>query len=275
MKPFAYVKHILFLVIFASMFSLFIFAISLTKEDDRNVSTYVPSVIEGDVPLFIVLHGSGGSGEEFYENSKFNKLAEKQGFIVSYPDGLGSPSGWNAGSCCDSVADDVSFLKKHIESMIDNYSIDASKIYVVGFSNGGMMAYRLGCELSDIVSGIGVVAGTLGITNCTPNNPVSLIHIHGNEDVIVPILGGEGQADVGVVFTPAKDSVNVFVKANKCLSEEKLVLEKNSFTIWDECDKNTSVEYAVLDKVGHGWVENSSFSTSEFVYDFLIRNSRS
>ena len=141
-------------------------------------------------PLVIVLHGSGASGETVRHMSRFDSLADVRDFVAVYPDAtrnwLGRQSGWNAGECCGPAVrnevDDVGFLRALLSAVSSGLPIDRRRIYVAGFSDGARMAYRVGCEMSDEVAAIGVVAGSLVQRGCSPARPVPLIAFHGTSD---------------------------------------------------------------------------------------------
>ena len=122
------------------------------------------------MPLVVVLHGGGGNAENIEEVTGFSEKADEEGFIVVYPDGSGRLDRylltWNAGFCCgyalENNIDDVGFIRALIEYLQEKYAINRNMIYVTGISNGGMMSYRLGAELSDIVAAIAPVAGSIG-----------------------------------------------------------------------------------------------------------------
>ena len=85
--------------------------------------------------------------------SGFSALADREKFLVLYPDGMGLfgyLQHWNAGHCCGKAAkdkvDDVGFIAAAIEDVCDHLRVDRSRIYMLGFSNGGMMAYRFAAE---------------------------------------------------------------------------------------------------------------------------------
>ena len=131
--------------------------------DTRPYQYKVPSRYDAakPTPLLILLHGFGASGslQELYFN--FSALAEKQTFLYAYPDGKQDPAGlryWNAMEwCCDffkSGVDDVAYIKAIIDDMSGKFNVDPKRVFIVGHSNGGFMAHRLACELSDKVAGI-------------------------------------------------------------------------------------------------------------------------
>jgi polyhydroxybutyrate depolymerase len=145
--------------------------------------------------MLIVLHGAGGSAEGLRATANFEPLTDQHGFLVVYPAGskgtIGNlPAGWNAGECCDSAEragiDDLAFLSGMVAWMRTQVPVDPKRIYVVGFSDGGRMAYRAACQLSATVAAVGVVSGSLADSRCTPAQRVAVLHIHGTDDAQIP-----------------------------------------------------------------------------------------
>lgn len=147
-------------------------------------------------PLVITIHGFSQWPAHQLWLSRWNKLADEKGVIVAYPSGTGLPKRWAMGGAnhakFDSAAD-VAFLRKMIGEIARDYSIDASRIYVNGLSNGGGMTYILACELADHIAAVGVVSGGFMEPGggCRPSRPVPVIAFHGDADDIVPYGGGE------------------------------------------------------------------------------------
>ncbi|MEY4400981.1 MAG: hypothetical protein RL072_846 [Actinomycetota bacterium] len=178
---------------------------------------------EDGVPLIIVLHGFGGSAAAISEYAGFEAVisGSGSGAVVAYPDGIGaetgSPQSWNAGGCCPfamfEAVDDVGFLAQLIDVVEADFSIDSERVWVVGHSNGGMLAYRLACELADKVSAIGVAAGAMMLDACTPSRAVNVLHLHGELDTVVPSNGGEV---LGVLFPSARQSIERYAVAASC-----------------------------------------------------------
>lgn len=165
----------------------------------RSYRVYRPQGLgrAGPVPLVVVLHGGFGSGAQAEYAYRWNDLADAQGIVVAYPDGIART--WNAGACCGPAqrmgVDDVSFLAGVVSEVEASEGIDPARIYVAGMSNGAMMAYRLACDLPGRFAAIGPVAGTM-LCKCPDPVPVSVLHIHGLEDRNVPFGGGIGPAAV-------------------------------------------------------------------------------
>lgn len=129
--------------------------------------------------ILIALHGSGGSGEAFERTTGFDAEASRLRVLAVYPDGIGHV--WNAGFCCPFGAppanDDVAFLS----SLIDRLAKPGWKVFVAGFSNGGMMAYRLACDVPAAVTAIAVVGADS--EECAPKPPLpAIIHLQGTAD---------------------------------------------------------------------------------------------
>ncbi len=169
---------------------------------DGQVRSYLVSDLSGDepAPLLFVLHGFGGNAQAMNSSTNIENSLDAYDLdaVVVYPNGTGAeqglPQSWNAGTCCPfatfEFVDDVAFFDELITGLIAQYDIDTTRVWVVGHSNGGMMAYRLACELSTRITAIGVAAGALVIETCTPSRPVSALHVHGELDTVVPLAGG-------------------------------------------------------------------------------------
>lgn len=175
----------------------------LTLQHDGRTRTYklhVPArVAQGTsaVPLVIMLHGGGGNADNAEMMSGFSRKADREGFIVAYPDGTGGGRAamytWNAGHCCgyamQNKVDDVGFLGALIDQVQRDHRIDPSRVYVTGMSNGGMMSHRAGIGLADRIAAIAPVVGALFGDEATPRSPVSAIIINGMRDESVPYNG--------------------------------------------------------------------------------------
>ena len=196
---------------------------SITTADGRVRSYRVSDLSNGEpAPLLFVLHGIASDAQTIsdYTNIEDSLDAYDLDAVVVYPNGTGAEQdlfqSWNAGTCCPfatfELVDDVAFFDELIASLISQYDIDTDRVWVVGHSNGGMMAYRLACELSTRVTAIGVAAGALVIDTCAPVRPVSALHVHGELDTVVPLTGGNS---LGIVFPSTQLSVETFALANK------------------------------------------------------------
>ncbi len=148
-------------------------------------------------PFLLVLHGYGGSGASFARHLQLSRLAEKRGFIYLAPDGEPDARGnrfWNAGpACCDFEARDVDHVLL-LGALLGRAStatrVDPKRIYVLGYSNGGFMAHRLGCDVAGIRGILSVAgAGVADVSKCE-HAPEVVVEVHGDADVVVPFDGG-------------------------------------------------------------------------------------
>ena len=174
---------ILCILIISTIFSGCITTKQSIKYDGRTRTylLHIPPQYDDSksLPLIIVLHGGGGNSENMMKKTGFNNLSDENGFIVVYPDGIGRFKNrlltWNAGHCCgyalDNNVDDVGFIRTLIEKLQENFNIDLKRIYLTGHSNGGMMTYRLGAELSDILAAVAPVAVVTSVTRIGINVP--------------------------------------------------------------------------------------------------------
>jgi polyhydroxybutyrate depolymerase len=183
---------------------------------ERSYRLYRPGSVEPGrpAPLVVVLHGGYGSAGQAEQAYGWDELADRHGFLVAYPDGVGRS--WNAGWCCGPAhihgVDDVGFVGELIADVSAGDSVDARRVFAAGVSNGAMLAYRIACESPGLLAAIGTVAGTM-VCECPRPGPVSLLHIHGLEDRNVPFWGGAGPKAADRRQRPSVPSVIQFWRA--------------------------------------------------------------
>jgi polyhydroxybutyrate depolymerase len=151
------------------------------------------------VPLLLVLHGFGVSSSLLIAKAGLNAVADEKKFAYLAPEGardaLGRPF-WNAGkSCCDldhRQTDDAKRLRELLDANLSNASIDPTRVFLVGYSNGGFMAQRLACDVGNRIAGVVSVAGAAPSAElpCAQNTPLAVLEIHGDSDPIVHYGGG-------------------------------------------------------------------------------------
>jgi polyhydroxybutyrate depolymerase len=190
----------------------------------RTYRMYLPKTYDGSSkrPLIIVLHGGAGDAGTAEWDSRMSEQAEKDGFLVAYPNGWLRT--WNADGCCGPARakriDDVAFIREMIEQCKRNLAVDPDRIYVTGISNGGMMAYTLAQELPDEIAAIAPVEGCMyqhGSALTAHEEPVSVMAIHGTADHVVPYQGGVGMLFGYKVTAPSvSDTINYWVDRDGC-----------------------------------------------------------
>jgi polyhydroxybutyrate depolymerase len=265
----------------------------------RTYWTYVPVGIDKakPAPLMFVLHGSAGSGEDMMAVTQrgFERLAEKEKFIVVYPDAL--ERRWNEQG---GAVDDVSFLLAVADKLAAESLIDKRRVYFAGISNGGMMAQRMACEHADRVAGIATVAGSMpqGLAGtCKPSRPVPVLIIHGTEDPIVPWKGGSvaGFEAFGNVVS-VKETAGFWAAVNQCRGKGTVVTEPDRDPgdgtrmrreIFADCESKAEVSLVTVEGGGHTWPggyqylperfigkTSRDFDASQMIWDFFRRHLR-
>ncbi|MFN2504650.1 MAG: PHB depolymerase family esterase [Acidimicrobiales bacterium] len=207
-------------------------------------------------PLVLVLAGVGNTGESMVEATGFDRVAEREGFLVAYPEGLDQT--WNAGYCClgraASGPDDVAFLTRLIDDVGSKNSVDQARVFAVGVSAGGMMAYRLGCEVAERIAGVGSVAGAMILDECRPARPVSVIEIHGTTDGLVPYEGGRTAGGATQPSPPTPAVAQRWAELNTCpppAATQTAGLVSTS--TWTGCGVGTAVKLITIGGGGHTW----------------------
>lgn len=190
-----------------------------------------PQATKG-LPFLLVLHGFGGSGEQIERDLRLAAYAKDKGFVYAVPDGTPDNQGrrfWSAGSvCCNfnhAPANDVGRLSELISHAIQSRRADSSRIYVVGYSNGGFMAHRLACERAKQIRAIVSIsaAGPVSPERCDPERPVAVLEIHGEQDQVVPIDGGHLFGRAGSPPSPPiVDGLTRWAKTNRCQGDLRL-----------------------------------------------------
>lgn len=275
--------------------------------DGRSRSYILDTPLDGfgktPAALVVVLHGLTGSGKEIRHESRFDQLARREGFFAVFPDGLrdaaqstGSAEldggSWNAGACCGFAlkekADDVGFVVAVIERLAAEFSIDPGAIYVTGFSNGGMMAYRLACEASATFAAAAPVSALHLAGSCVPERPISILHLHGARDGLIPVMGGAGEeATLTRPRPPVRAGIEFWVAVNGCsVSPLAQVLGEDWSFTFGGCREGVAVELHLIDNRGHEWLswlgaksgafgERPKVWGTEFIWRFLSAHRRS
>lgn len=161
---------------------------------DRPVELQVPADTSAPLPLLMVLHAYATTAAEQVKYFKIGGVvADDEAFLIA-PNGKTDSTGaqfWNADPvCCDvdhTGVDDSAYLGKVLDDVLAAWpEIDPARVFVLGHSNGGFMAYRLACDRADVISAIGVLAGEAPTAPCAPSQPVDLLAIHGDADATAP-----------------------------------------------------------------------------------------
>jgi len=196
---------------------------------ERRYHLHVPARVTGEngASLVLVLHGGGGNGEQIREHAGFVELADREGFVVAFPDGTGPLRQrlltWNSGGipvfAVEQGIDDVGFLRQVVADVQRRTSIDPTRVHAVGISNGGMMCHRLARDAADLFAGIAVVAGAMNHTATDSPLPIAALLIHGTADDHVRLEGGKPGRAIGRagdrVDASLQDAIDYYVRRNR------------------------------------------------------------
>ena len=172
----------------------------LVQNRSRRYLVTTPDDTAG-AALVIVLHGSNQTAATIrgFTEPGFDDLATRGGAVVAYPEGF--KKHWNdARRSTDFAArtqgyDDVAFVRAVIDDAAAAFGIDRSRVYAVGFSNGGQMVNRLAHEMPELLAGVAMISATQPAPeNFSPDRDAGgalpVLLVHGTKDPIVPYAGG-------------------------------------------------------------------------------------
>jgi len=234
----------------------------------RGYTLHVPANYDGEkaVGLLVALTGDGLSTKKFENMAKYQKYSDAAGFVVVYPDPFGEGAKWNHGFGKNKGGpDDVLFIQALMNEIQKTFNIDPAKIYLTGYSGGGIMAYKAASALSDQVAAVGVVAGSIGYRAekgadaekiQKPETPISVFFINGMKDAVVPfgVSGASKKAPAG--YLSFSEAESYWTKVNGCTPKPKVRLTKNEhilFHIYNDCSGGVSVEAISMVTGDHTW----------------------
>ncbi|ACU73945.1 polyhydroxybutyrate depolymerase [Catenulispora acidiphila DSM 44928] len=219
----------------------------------RTFHLYRPHNLPARAPLVVMLHGGFGTGTQAEQDYGWDQEADRDGFVVVYPDGV--DHAWNTGGgCCGNPAeqntDDVGFIKAMIGAIQGEVPIDPSRVYATGISNGGIMAYRLACD-TNLFAAIGPDSATL-LGTCPAPKPLSVLHIHGSADTRIPYNGGEGEGYAHINGPPVPSVVSTWRTIDSCTPPTTQTKDKVT-TSTATCPDARTVELITITGAGHQW----------------------
>lgn len=233
---------------------------------DRPARVVLPEDydIEQTYPILFMLHGYSANPALQDLLFQLERRVDEHQFILVLPAGTINDNNlrfWNATpECCDfdqSGVDDVAYLTGLIDESLSLYAVDPTRVGFLGHSNGGYMSYRLACEIPHRISAVAVLAGSVFLdeADCTGQEPVSVLHMHGTEDDVVPYENNVG-TDFGDAFrvetVGAEEAVERWALKAGCSPEQPipttanlhtgLVGEETDVLQWTGCTEGIAVE---------------------------------
>ncbi len=237
--------------------------------DTRKYLLYVPNKVKEHAPLVISLHGAGGTVTTTSHDPNFNSIADKDSFIVAYPQGLPTTfpglggmqaNGWSA---YGEENFDTDFLKAIIEDIDSKYPLDRQRLYCCGFSNGGMMTYTMANTCSHIFAAFAAISGY----------PINEFHLHHTSERPVPFLHIHGKSDDFVKYSLVPNVIDDMVARNGAnpVPVKTTVSGKFTKSIYEAGEGGFPIIFYEIDGMGHEPFTNKTEvnSSSQTMWDFF------
>jgi polyhydroxybutyrate depolymerase len=229
----------------------------------RTAGIHLPPQYDGRTPLPVVMYFHGYLSTSLLDRflNRLGAASDEHGFILVEPSGI--DMSWNGGECCGvawgpTPPDDVQFAREVLDEVEASYCVDKSKLFVTGMSNGGFMAQRVACVLSDRIAGVATVAGQLGIPHaeCVPARKIPFIEFHGTDDSLVPYEGGRPlDLEIGLDFPSTAETMAFWRTHNGCSETTSVTYTNAEVTCveWAGCDPAAPTQLCTIEGGGHNW----------------------
>jgi polyhydroxybutyrate depolymerase len=238
----------------------------------RNYLIHLPkSYVSGNkTPLIIAFHGMSQDAATMEYHSALTVKSDTSGFIIAYPNGLGNPVEWNENDKSTTKANDVEFTRTLIDTLIANYSIDTTKIFAAGFSDGAGMAMRAACEINRIAA-VASIAGAVNPTDYKAKRPVPSICFYSKND----------KASLISTMNNALASWSTLNKSVTARDTFFTVAGAVGFKV--KGDNNSEFQMYVTDIGGHSWpgglvswaVPSKAISANNLLWEFFQKHTNS
>ncbi|MBC7389250.1 MAG: T9SS type A sorting domain-containing protein [Opitutaceae bacterium] len=225
----------------------------------RSMVVYAPKNLAQNRPLVIACHGSGASGPEHARWRPFTSIADTARFVVVYPTAIG-------GSWDLSGNSDIDFMSAIIVKMYEQYKIDKNRVYINGFSLGGMFTYHAANKMANKIAAFGAASGyPLWGANFTSSRPIPLIHIHGDKDDFVKYSGVQAIIDGWV----KRNNITAPVKITSPYPVGRSNTNTKKYYGPGTC--RTEVVFITVAGLGHSTESSSNFNTNNEFWKFSSR----
>ena len=255
-------------------------------ELERRYFLHVPPGLPADkaVPLVLMFHGGGGRPAFAERESRFSELADREGFLVAYPEGIGQS--WNDGRGDLGLAaqrdnvDDVAFVAALLDDVAGRHEVDPRRVFATGMSNGAIFSHTLAARLSTRIAAIAPVTGGIAQAfseSFAPEQPVSVLILQSTADPLVPYDGGpirkRGGAERAGILSTA-ETVRKWVEHNGAKAKA-VVAELPDTDPQDGCRvqtfthsggrKGSSVVLYRIEGGGHTWPGGLQYLPERFI----------
>ncbi len=210
------------------------------------------------LPVVVVLHGLTVDSDTMSRAADWRGAVARDRFVAVFPQGVFDS--WNAGPCCPPASalgsDDLGYLDEVVRQVDTRADVDPGRRYLTGFSNGGVMSYAVACARPGVYAAVAPMAGS-NLADCTPEEPVSLLHVHGDPDPVVPYDGRPTLSQIlsSAPFPRVPDSVAEWARASGCAGAPERVEETPGVVrqVWSGCGEGARVELLTHPGNQHRW----------------------
>lgn len=214
-------------------------------------------------PTVLVLHGTWQSAQIMIQTTGLEPLVDREGLVAVYPNGIATQ--WNDGRAAAAMwgpRDDVAFLRLLVAHLVRTGVSDPHRVYVIGFSNGGMMALRMMCEATEVFAAIAAIGASLPAEiapGCKPAGPTPMLLMNGTADPFVPFKGGQVVLRGGIVLSINR-TIRFLRKVNGCTDSAQLTRLRDIdpydgsrvvIESWTNCSSAAPVVLYRIDGGGH------------------------
>lgn len=260
----------------------------------RSYTIHIPASYTGEEPvaLFIAIPDNGMSGKKFNKDADLQKYSDAGGNILVFPDAFGEKLEWNNGINQGSEANDILFLQTLITKLQEVHNINPKQIYLIGFGQGGILAYQVASSMANEVAAVGVVGASVGyraekgadVNMIQPViAPVSVIMIHGIRDDVIPFALPKDAKKNAAGYQTFDQSEGYWVKTLGCEGGPKVRITRNEHIIrhtWEGCNGGSSLVSISINTGKHEWFQSAtaketkkpSISATEAIFAFLMSN---
>lgn len=227
----------------------------------RSYNVYAPKNLGENRPLLIFCHGYNQDAN-WIQNSEFKNenvsmeaVCDTAKFVVVFPNGI--DRAWEIGGDRD-----INFIKAIIEKMATQHKIDRNRIYMGGFSMGGMLTYNAINKMADIIAAFVSCSGPSVVTPNSKTRPVPILHIQGTADN----------------FGSVQPALNPWIQHNGCSTTAKVISNYNGFSgaklhIWGPGKDGVEVRLIELKDKGHWITKEPQVYTGKEIWNFCSRYS--
>ena len=263
---------------------------------ERSFLIYVPTNIKENAPLVVAIHGYTSSAKTLMGYSGINQIADKEGFLVAYPQGTKDSRDNNFFNVgyefhSDSKVNDVNFIREIVHNLTKDYKLNSKRVFATGMSNGGDMSYLLACTSSDLFTAVAPVAGVMmkdTLENCNPEKKIPIFEIHGTKDSISKFEGDMNNEDKWGAYYDLPSTIEFWVNKH-ALNEKETIQLKNKNTedgttitferYWSD-ESQREVWFYIVNDGNHTWpgmtglfsrTANQDINSAEEIWKFFSK----